>query len=108
MAIWGMVSFLLIFLFLSLSISLPLSRTGNPRNKTALKPGHSLMDWIRLGNSGADLTGTGGRTQPVSHAELAKHDRKEDAWMAIRGKVYNVTRYMDFHPGGKSAQEPRV
>uniref|UniRef100_A0A2M4CH98 Putative cytochrome b5 reductase 4 n=1 Tax=Anopheles darlingi TaxID=43151 RepID=A0A2M4CH98_ANODA len=74
--------------------------TGNPRNKTALKPGHSLMDWIRLGNSGADLTGTGGRTQPVSHAELAKHDRKEDAWMAIRGKVYNVTRYMDFHPGG--------
>ncbi|XP_035792602.1 cytochrome b5 reductase 4-like isoform X2 [Anopheles albimanus] len=76
------------------------SATGNPRNKTALKPGHSLMDWIRLGNSGADLTGTGGRTQPVSHAELAKHDRKEDAWMAIRGKVYNVTRYMDFHPGG--------
>ncbi|XP_050090054.1 cytochrome b5 reductase 4 isoform X2 [Anopheles aquasalis] len=76
------------------------SATGNPRNKTALKPGHSLMDWIRLGNSGADLTGTGGRTQPVSHAELAKHDRREDAWMAIRGKVYNVTRYMDFHPGG--------
>uniref|UniRef100_A0A182XLY8 Cytochrome-b5 reductase n=1 Tax=Anopheles quadriannulatus TaxID=34691 RepID=A0A182XLY8_ANOQN len=72
----------------------------NPRNKTALKPGHSLMDWIRLGNSGTDLTGTGGRIVPVSHAELAKHDRAEDAWMAIRGKVYNVTRYMNFHPGG--------
>ncbi|KFB40418.1 AGAP011314-PA-like protein [Anopheles sinensis] len=78
------------------SINLP----GNPRNKTALKPGHSLMDWIRLGNSGTDLTGTGGRVQPVSHAELAKHDRVDDAWMAIRGKVYNVTRYMNFHPGG--------
>ncbi|XP_058117878.1 cytochrome b5 reductase 4 [Anopheles ziemanni] len=76
------------------------SATGNPRNKTALKPGHSLMDWIRLGNSGTDLTGTGGRVQPVSHAELAKHDRLDDAWMAIRGKVYNVTRYMNFHPGG--------
>uniref|UniRef100_A0AAG5DSF7 Cytochrome-b5 reductase n=1 Tax=Anopheles atroparvus TaxID=41427 RepID=A0AAG5DSF7_ANOAO len=76
------------------------SATGNPRNKTALKPGHSLMDWIRLGNSGTDLTGTGGRIQPVSHAELAKHDRLDDAWMAIRGKVYNVTRYMNFHPGG--------
>ncbi|EAA05181.4 AGAP011314-PA, partial [Anopheles gambiae str. PEST] len=74
--------------------------SGNPRNKTALKPGHSLMDWIRLGNSGTDLTGTGGRIVPVSHAELAKHDRAEDAWMAIRGKVYNVTRYMNFHPGG--------
>ncbi|XP_052861849.1 cytochrome b5 reductase 4 [Anopheles cruzii] len=76
------------------------SATGNPRNKTALKPGHSLMDWIRLGNSGVDLTGTGGRVQPVNHAELAQHNRPDDAWMAIRGKVYNVTRYMDFHPGG--------
>ncbi|CAD7088423.1 unnamed protein product [Hermetia illucens] len=33
------------------------SATGNPRNKCALKPGHSLMDWIRLGSSGLDLSG---------------------------------------------------
>lgn len=32
---------------------------GNPRNKCALQPGHSLMDWIRLGASGKDLTGVG-------------------------------------------------
>uniref|UniRef100_A0A1Q3FWM9 Putative cytochrome b5 reductase 4 n=1 Tax=Culex tarsalis TaxID=7177 RepID=A0A1Q3FWM9_CULTA len=76
------------------------SATGNPRNKTALKPGHSLMDWIRLGNSGVDLAGTGGRVRPVSHTELAEHNKPGDAWMAIRGKVYNVTRYLDFHPGG--------
>uniref|UniRef100_A0A8D8CD79 Cytochrome b5 reductase 4 n=1 Tax=Culex pipiens TaxID=7175 RepID=A0A8D8CD79_CULPI len=76
------------------------SATGNPRNKTALKPGHSLMDWIRLGNSGADLAGTGGRVRPVSHAELAEHNKAGDMWMAIRGKVYNVTSYLDFHPGG--------
>uniref|UniRef100_A0A1B0CV03 Cytochrome b5 reductase 4 n=1 Tax=Lutzomyia longipalpis TaxID=7200 RepID=A0A1B0CV03_LUTLO len=73
---------------------------GNPRNKCALKPGHSLMDWIRLGSSGCDLAGTKGVVSPVSHAELAKHCKKGDAWIAIRGKVYNVTRYMDFHPGG--------
>uniref|UniRef100_W8BMG6 Cytochrome b5 reductase 4 n=2 Tax=Ceratitis capitata TaxID=7213 RepID=W8BMG6_CERCA len=76
------------------------SATGNPRNKCALKPGHSLMDWIRLGNSGVDLAGTHGRVTPVSSEELARHNTREDAWMAIRGKVYNVTRYMDFHPGG--------
>ncbi|XP_055597355.1 cytochrome b5 reductase 4 isoform X2 [Uranotaenia lowii] len=76
------------------------SATGNPRNKTALKPGHSLMDWIRLGNSGVDLTGVGGKVRPVSHAELAQHNKPGDTWMAIRGKVYNVSGYLDFHPGG--------
>lgn len=76
------------------------SATGNPRNKTALKPGHSLMDWIRLGNSGADLAGTGGRVRPVQHSELALHNKPGDSWMAIRGKVYNVSSYLDFHPGG--------
>uniref|UniRef100_A0A0K8U8V0 Cytochrome b5 reductase 4 n=1 Tax=Bactrocera latifrons TaxID=174628 RepID=A0A0K8U8V0_BACLA len=76
------------------------SATGNPRNKCALKPGHSLLDWIRLGNSGIDLAGTRGRVTTVNSDELARHNTREDAWMAIRGKVYNVTRYMDFHPGG--------
>ncbi|XP_055706655.1 cytochrome b5 reductase 4 isoform X2 [Phlebotomus papatasi] len=76
------------------------SATGNPRNKCALKPGHSLMDWIRLGSSGCDLAGTKGIVAPVSHAELSKHCKKSDAWIAIRGKVYNVTQYLDFHPGG--------
>ena len=76
------------------------SATGNPRNKCALKPGHSLMDWIRLGNSGVDLSGTGGRITTVTSEELFKHNTRNDAWMAIRGMVYNVTRYMDFHPGG--------
>ncbi|XP_072744852.1 cytochrome b5 reductase 4 isoform X2 [Anoplolepis gracilipes] len=73
---------------------------GNPRNKTALAPGHSLMDWIRLGNSGVDLTGVGGVPRIVTLSELANHNKQTDAWIAIRGVVFNVTRYMDFHPGG--------
>ncbi|XP_049871976.1 cytochrome b5 reductase 4-like isoform X1 [Pectinophora gossypiella] len=76
------------------------SATGNPRNKCALQPGHSLMDWIRLGNSGKDLTGVGGRVRPVSPAELAAHNTQKDAWLAIRGRVYNITHYLPYHPGG--------
>lgn len=76
------------------------SATGNPRNKTALAPGHSLMDWIRLGNSGVDLTGVGGVQRVVTLSELANHNKQTDAWIAICGIVFNVTRYMDFHPGG--------
>lgn len=76
------------------------SATGNPRNKTALKPGYSLVGWIRLGSSGEDLTGLKGKTINVSHQELSLHNKREDCWMAVRGRVYNVTRYLDFHPGG--------
>lgn len=81
------------------------SATGNPRNKVALAKGFSMMDWIRLTKSGKDLTGVGGpivkgKIREVSKKELAKHRKRKDAWMAINGAVYNVTPYMDFHPGG--------
>ncbi|XP_068617602.1 cytochrome b5 reductase 4-like isoform X2 [Battus philenor] len=76
------------------------AESGNPRNKCALQPGHSLMDWIRLGNSGKDLTGVGGQIRPVHPSELATHNTKNDAWLAIRGRVYNITHYLPYHPGG--------
>lgn len=62
------------------------------------------MDWVRLGVSGIDLSGTKGRIIPVSHVELSSHNTQSDGWLAIRGKCYNVTHYMDFHPGGKHTQ----
>ncbi|NXP56358.1 NB5R4 reductase, partial [Heliornis fulica] len=66
-----------------------------------LKPGRSLMDWIRLTKSGKDLTGLKGRLMEVTEDELAKHNKKEDCWICIRGFVYNVTPYMEYHPGGE-------
>ncbi|XP_010001253.1 PREDICTED: cytochrome b5 reductase 4 isoform X1 [Chaetura pelagica] len=59
------------------------------------------MDWIRLTKSGKDLTGLRGRPIEVTEDELAKHNKKEDCWICIRGFVYNVTPYMEYHPGGE-------
>ena len=67
-----------------------LSDLGNPRNKVALKQGRSLMDWIRLTNSGADLTGTGGKLKDVSLQELSRHNKRNDAWLAIRGPLFSL------------------
>ncbi|KAM5163019.1 cytochrome b5 reductase 4-like isoform 2-T2 [Mantella aurantiaca] len=75
--------------------------SAGTRNKTPLKPGRSLMDWIRVKSSGKDLTGFRGRLIEVTEEELAKHNKKSDCWMCIRGLVYNVTPYMEYHPGGE-------
>ena len=31
--------------------------------------------------------------------EVRRHNTRADAWMVLRGRVYNVTRYLQFHPG---------
>ena len=59
------------------------------RPKVALQPGRSLMDWIRLGASGKDIQGFGGKKMTVTMEELAKHDKIDDCWMLLRGKIHN-------------------
>ncbi|XP_007484329.1 cytochrome b5 reductase 4 isoform X1 [Monodelphis domestica] len=71
------------------------------RSKVPLKQGRSLMDWIRLTKSGKDLTGLKGRLIEVTEEELIRHNKKDDCWVCIRGLVYNVSPYMEYHPGGE-------
>lgn len=39
-------------------------------------------------------------------AEVAEHDQLDDCWMAIEGKVYDFTAYIDQHPTPPSVLEP--
>mmetsp|Transcript_3044 Transcript_3044/g.4651 ORF Transcript_3044/g.4651 Transcript_3044/m.4651 type:complete len:134 (+) Transcript_3044:62-463(+) len=32
--------------------------------------------------------------------EVARHNSPTDAWIIVEGKVYDVTTYVDIHPGG--------
>lgn len=36
----------------------------------------------------------------ISAAVLAEHNKASDAWMAINGKVYDCTDFLEEHPGG--------
>ena len=38
-------------------------------------------------------------------SDVAKHASSSDCWMAINGKVYNVTLYISQHPGGREITE---
>ena len=36
----------------------------------------------------------------ISRAELSKHRSRTSAWVAVRGRVYDVTAFLPRHPGG--------
>jgi cytochrome b involved in lipid metabolism len=33
--------------------------------------------------------------------QVAEHNTRDDIWFAIHGKVYDVTGFLDEHPGGE-------
>jgi len=39
----------------------------------------------------------------ISMAEVAKHATPEDCWVVVDGGVYDVTEFLDEHPGGRRA-----
>lgn len=82
----------------------PVSREGIMRKKVILKPGFHLTDWMNLTRSATvDISGRNGRPlQHVSVTELAAHNTKYDCWTAYRGKVYNISNYLPYHPGGEA------
>ncbi|ANZ75696.1 BA75_03138T0 [Komagataella pastoris] len=87
-----------------LESSLSAPGAGPRRQKIGLKPGHSAMDWAQLKqNKGDALKGNIDPSQfplRVTKEELKRHNSKDDCWMALNRKVYNISPYIEFHPGG--------
>ncbi|KAM5355230.1 hypothetical protein ACJ41O_001876 [Fusarium nematophilum] len=80
------------------------SKPSKPSRKVLLTPGHSPLDWARISGPNADLRGLDPQTPylRVTPSMLKRQTGRKgkDAWMALNGKVYNVTPYANFHPGG--------
>lgn len=87
------------------SLGVPLRQQG--RHKVALAPGHSPLDWADLTSKkpAYELRGVPSNTPPpayvkVSKADLKQHSTQGDCWTSINGRVFNITPYINFHPGG--------
>ncbi|KAH9052881.1 cytochrome b5 [Lactarius deliciosus] len=76
------------------------------REKVVLAPGHSPLDWAALKTSGADLRGGATSLARIPPSVLRMHNKRDDAWAAFNGKVYNITPYLAFHPGGEKELMP--
>ncbi|OJD14375.1 hypothetical protein AJ78_05280 [Emergomyces pasteurianus Ep9510] len=77
-----------------------------PSRQVTLEPGHSPLDWAALTSNpnnklrGENLPPTLIRVTP---SMLKAHNGRKgrDAWTSYLGKVYNISPYLPFHPGGK-------
>lgn len=77
--------------------------TGGGAKKIQLAAGYSQMDWMRLTKREPDMNGLRGgtRRKDITMTEVATHGTEADGWTVLRGKVYNLSPYLDFHPGGR-------
>lgn len=79
--------------------------SAKPAKKIMLKPGHSPLDWARLSTSSVNLSGLppGASYLKVPPSLLKQYTgrRGKDAWTVLGNKVYNITPYLPFHPGGE-------
>ena len=68
------------------------------------------MDWLRR-TKRERVDGGDADAKPldvsrvISLEELATHATASDCWIGLRGKVYNLTAYVEYHPGGAAVLE---
>lgn len=45
----------------------------------------------------------GAPEKQFTRQEIEKHDKEDDCWIVVDGKVYDATSVLEWHPGGKAA-----
>ncbi|CAK8530952.1 unnamed protein product [Lathyrus sativus] len=60
------------------------------------------MDWLKLTRTHPDLAGLKGQSNRrlILMDEVRKHKLEGEMWTVLKGRVYNISPYMKFHPGG--------
>ena len=87
--------------------TLPIKKKTNPRRNRGgpegrVRPGFGLHDWINLTRHAKDLAQRKGASirRDIPASEVKTHNKPHDGWIILRGKVYNISPYLAYHPGG--------
>ncbi|KAM3084075.1 hypothetical protein ACMFMG_001817 [Clarireedia jacksonii] len=87
--------------------SFPALNSAQRASGVLLRPNHSPLDWARLTSSPtSNLRGLPPSTPylrvPPSLLKQFTGRKGKDAWTVLGGKVYNITPYLPYHPGGEA------
>jgi cytochrome b involved in lipid metabolism len=92
-----MKKYILLFVFIALLVSGSYLYSKSSENKVTY-----TSDII----STSDTLGTPEPTTPYALSDIAKHNSEDDCWVIVLGSVYDMTHFLDMHPGGKEAVIP--
>ncbi len=68
-------------------------------NNSSVISGNTVLENISVKDTSAGtipLASSSG----ISQEDLAKHDSRDDCWVAYKGKVYDISDWLPSHPGG--------
>ena len=71
------------------------------KKKREGREGFQLEDWLKLVESSDFKQNRTKITREVTRDELRKHTTENDCWTVLHGRVYDITLYLNYHPGGK-------
>eukprot|EP00268_Persea_americana_P025158 TRINITY_DN24509_c0_g1_i5.p1 TRINITY_DN24509_c0_g1~~TRINITY_DN24509_c0_g1_i5.p1 ORF type:complete len:225 (-),score=37.87 TRINITY_DN24509_c0_g1_i5:223-897(-) len=72
------------------------------RQKVPFEKGFSQMDWLKVTRTHSDLAGLRGwsNRRIISLDEVKQHKTGDSIWTVLNGRIYNISPYLKFHPGG--------
>jgi len=79
------------------------------RSKVGLRKGFGLHDWVQLLRASNDLAQRkGAPLRQIGPDEIKRHSSIHDGWISLHGKVYNISPYLHYHPGGVAILKPTL
>lgn len=84
----------------------PSSDTPSILFRHPVEPGTADDGWMkpsvenRIASAKQDV---GAPQKQFTREEIEKHDKEDDCWIVVNGKVYDATSVLSWHPGGKAA-----
>lgn len=76
------------------------------RQLRSKKSRFGMAEWTRLLRLSKDLAQRQGQPiRKIRWEEIQQHNSQYDGWIVLRGKVYNLSPYLPYHPGGEAILE---